>query len=149
MKVILKERVPHLGDIGDVVDVADGYARNFLIPQGKASFAREGEVRRLAHQQRLMEKKKAALVDEASALAKKLEGLSISFKRAVADGEETKIFGSVTNRDIAGKLAEEGVEVDRRKVQLSEPIKALGAYDVPVSLFGGVEAAVKVFVIQE
>lgn len=149
MKVILKERVSNLGDIGEVVDVADGYARNFLIPQGKAAFAREGEVRRLGHQQRLMEKRKAALVDEASALAKKLEGLSISFKRAVADGEDTKIFGSVTNRDIAGKLAEEGVEVDRRKVQLSEPIKALGAYDVPVSLFGGVEAAVKVFVIQE
>ena len=75
MKVILKERVPHLGDIGEVVDVADGYARNFLIPQGKAAFARDGEVRRLAHQQRIMEKKKAALVDEASALAKKLEDI--------------------------------------------------------------------------
>ncbi len=149
MKVILQERVPHLGDLGDVVDVADGDARNFLIPQGKASFAREGEVRRLAHQQRLMEKKKEALVDEASQLAKKLSGISLSFKRAVAEGEEAKIFGSVTNRDIAGALAEEGVEVDRRKVQISEPIKSLGAYDVSVSLFGGVEAAVKVYVVQE
>ena len=149
MKIILLERVANLGDLGDVVDVADGYARNFLIPQGKASFARDGQVRRLEHQQRLVEKRKAALVDEASTMAKKLEGLSISFKRAVADGEDSKIFGSVTNRDIAGALAEEGVEVDRRKVQLREPIKALGAYDVPVSLFGGVEAAVKVFVVQE
>jgi large subunit ribosomal protein L9 len=149
MKIILKERVANLGDLGEVVEVADGYARNYLIPQGKAAFAREGQVRRLAHQQRLVEKKKAVLVDEASTLAKKLEGLSISFKRAVAEGEKNKIFGSVTNRDIAGALAEEGVDVDRRKVQLKEPIKALGAYDVPVSLFGGVQAAVKVFVVQE
>ena len=149
MKVILQERVPNLGELGDVVEVADGYARNYLIPQGKAAFARDGQVRRLEHQQRIVAKKKAALTEEATALAKKLEGLSISFKRAVADGEDSKIFGSVTNRDIAGALADEGVEIDRKKVHLKEPIRALGAYDVNVSLFGGVDAAVKVFVVQE
>jgi len=149
MKIILKETVPNLGDLGDVVNVADGYARNYLIPQGKAAFAREGQVRRLEHQQRLVAKKKAALVDEAGALAKKLEGLSISFKRAVSDTDATKIFGSVTNRDIAAAMVDEGVQVDRRKVKLSEPIKSLGAFNVPVSLFGGVEATVKVFVVQE
>jgi large subunit ribosomal protein L9 len=149
MKIILKETVPNLGDLGDVVNVADGYARNYLIPQGKAAFAREGQVRRLEHQQRLVAKKKAALADEAGALAKKLEGLSISFKRAVSETDATKIFGSVTNRDIAAALADEGVQVDRRKVKLKEPIKTLGAFDVHVSLFGGVEAAVKVFVVQE
>ena len=149
MKIILKENIPNLGDLGDVVNVADGYARNYLIPQGKAAFARDGQVRRLEHQKRLVAKKKALLVDQAGAVAQQLEGLSISFKRAVSEVDATKIFGSVTNRDIAAALVEEGVEIDRRKVKLSEPIKSLGAFDVAVSLFGGVEATVKVFVVQE
>ena len=149
MKIILQEDVANVGNLGDMVNVSDGYARNYLIPNGMAVIALDGNMRQLKHQQKLIAKKRAVKEEAAKLLSEKLSGTSISFKRQVAEGEETKIFGSVTNRDIASALGDMGIDVDRRKVSLDEPIRALGAFSVPVTLFGGASAEVKVFVVQE
>lgn len=147
MKVILQSDVPKLGDLGDIVEVKDGYGRNYLIPRGLALLADERNVNRLEHQKRIIAHKKAKRVAEAARLAAQLAETPISIKRKA--GEEGKLFGSVTNRDIADALAAEGITVDRRAVLLDEPIGNIGVFQVPVKLYGGVEAQVKVYVLRE
>ena len=147
MKVVLQRDFEGLGRIGDVVRVADGYGFNFLIPRGVAVLADEGNVRHLAHQKRLAEQKRRQMLKDAQAQADRLNGMAISLRRKA--GEEDRLFGSVTNRDIADALAAEGVEVDRRTIVLDEPIKTIGVFTVPVRVHAEVEARLKVYVIRE
>ena len=147
MKVILQDHVQNLGDVGDVVDVKDGYGRNFLIPRGLALLADERNVRRLEHQKRVTAARKAKLLSAAKELAERIGTTHVSIKRAA--GDEDKLHGSVTSIDIAKALADEGIEVDKRAIQLADPIKSIGAFTVPVKVHGDVEASVKVYVLRE
>jgi large subunit ribosomal protein L9 len=146
MRVILKSEVPSLGDAGDIVKVSDGYGRNFLMPRGLAIPASEGSVREAEHQKRVAEAIRRKQLAGAHALAKQLEGTAVSIRRETGDDE--KLFGSVSNRDIAAALAEEGIVVDRRTIQLNDPIRSIGLFNVPVRLHKDVSAQVRVYVIR-
>ncbi|MEE9133519.1 MAG: 50S ribosomal protein L9 [Gemmatimonadota bacterium] len=146
-EVILRRKVENLGEVGDIVSVKPGYARNYLLPQGLAYQATEQNRRRLEQ-----ERAAALMVEErdrgdARAVADRLEGVSITFSMLAAD--EGKLYGSVGPRDIAAQLSEQGFDVHGRHVALQEPIKALGVYAVPIKLYPEVEASVKVWVIKE
>jgi large subunit ribosomal protein L9 len=147
MKVILKEDMANLGESGDIVDVKPGYARNYLIPQGFAYVASAANLRRLEQEQAREEERSKRDYLEARRRASQLEGQSLVFQARAAEGEDGKLFGSVTNVDIAERLNAEGeldFELDRRTVQLEEPIKALGAYSVSVRLHAEVTVEVDV-----
>jgi len=128
--------------------VADGYGRNFLLPRGLAVRADARNVRQLEHTRRIVDRKKAQRLVEAQAQASKLDGVAVSIRRTAGE-ESDKLFGSVTNRDVAEALAAEGFEVDRRSIELEEPIKSIGIFQVPVRLHAEVAAEVKVYVIRE
>ena len=147
VKLILREDVPSLGDAGELVSVKPGYARNYLIPQGKASFATEANVKELEHHRRVVEAKLAKQLDSLQAVRKHVEGLSLGVTARA--GAEGKLFGSVTALQIAELLAAEGVEVDRRRIQLAEPIKELGEHSVSVKLHRDLVAQVKLTVSPE
>ena len=147
MKVILQEDVKNVGNVGDVVNVADGYGRNFLIPRGLAVLADESNVKRLEHQKRVTAHKRAKLEKQAKELAEKLATAAVSIKRAA--GDEDKLFGSVGNRDIAEALEAEGFAIDRKSIVLDEPIRNIGVFNVPVKLPMGIKASVKGYVIRE
>lgn len=147
MKVILIQLVENLGEIGDVVEVANGYGRNFLIPRGFAVAATAKNKRELGHEQRLREHRIARARTEAEAFAGELQALTCRFTRKA--GEEGRLFGSVTAMDIAEQLKGSGVEVDRRRIQLEQPIKSLGEFAVSVRLRPEVTAALKVLVEPE
>jgi large subunit ribosomal protein L9 len=146
MKVILQEDVPSLGSTGDVKDVRDGYGRNFLLPRKLAILADAKNTRRLEHQKRVAAARHAKVMAGAKDLAAKINGTPISIKRQ--GGAEDKIFGSVTNIDIAEALAAQGIVVERKHVVLDEPIRNVGVFQVPVRLLREVEATVKVYVIR-
>ena len=150
MRVILKEDVAHVGNMGDIVKVADGYGRNYLIPQGLAELATEERAKAFAHQKAMIEHKKAKLHKEALELQGKIDGQSVTLKRAAVK-DETRIHGSVTNRDIADALdaLKLGVEIDRRKIDLPQPIRELGEHDVEIKLAHDVVAKIKVVVEAE
>src|SRR5512146_2146349 len=147
MEVILKEDVPKLGHRGDVVKVAEGYGRNFLLPKKlaiEATAANKAVIDQMkAAAVRRMQKDKA----DAEALAKQLEGVALSFSRRA--GEHDQLFGSVTSGDLAAALEQKGFNIDRRKIHLDEPLKALGEFKVPVRLFRDVTATIKVEVTKE
>lgn len=152
MQVILKDDVENLGRSGELVTVKDGYARNFLIPRGLAVRATKRNVKQLEHERRLIEAAERKRRAAAEALKDKLEGTSVSIaRRTTQAGEEgeAKLYGSVTSRDIAEALAEKGIEVDRRTIQLDEPIRTLGLRTVAIRLKGGVSAEIKVWVVAE
>ena len=145
MQVILTEDVPKLGEMGEIVNVAPGYGRNFLIPQGLAIPATSGNKAQIAHHLEDIERRKERERAAAQGMFQKLDGQSITIpKRA---GEEDKLFGSVTNRDIADVLTGQGFEVDRRMVVLEQPISNLGIFQVPIKLASGVYAKVKVWIV--
>ena len=147
MKIILREDVDHVGKMGELVTVAAGYARNFLLPRDMAALATEKNVRALEHQKRLIEakrKKERAAADE---LVKRLAGIPITI--TMQAGEEDKLFGSVTSKDIADALAAADFVIDKRKIVLEEPIKRLGDYTVTVKLHADITADFKVSVIAE
>jgi large subunit ribosomal protein L9 len=146
MMIILQKDVPKLGTVGDIVRVKDGYGRNYLVPRGLALLADTRNVKRLEHQKRQANKVAEAATAEATALAAKIAGTPVTLKVEV--GEEGKLFGSITNRDIAAALAAEGVEVDRRNIQLPSAIKGLGVYPVSIQVGSGVEAELKVYVVE-
>jgi len=146
-QLILRTDVADLGRAGDVVDVKPGYARNYLIPQGLAYAASEGNVRRLEGERQQAQVSLDQQKDRAEGLAAELEGRSVSFK--VKAGEEGKLFGSVTTVDIAEQLASEGVTIDRRDIILEEPIKELGVFRVPVRLHADVRPELTVWVVAE
>ena len=138
--------MPSLGKVGDVVQVSDGYGRNFLIPQGKALLATTQNVKRFDHQKQMLKQKTEKEKKEAEKLAKKLEAISCTI--AMAAGEGDKLFGAVTSIDIEAALKEEGVDIERKKILLEEPIKTLGIYTVPVKLQSGITANLKVWVVK-
>src|SRR5215468_9945712 len=147
MKVILMRDVEHVGDVGDIVDVADGYGRNFLIPRGFAVAAKARNKRQLEHEQRLREHRILRARKDAQTLAEQLQAVACRFVRKA--GEEGKLFGSVTAMDIAEALKTAGFEVDRRRIQLDQPIKSLGNFTVPVRLPAETSAMIKVTVAAE
>jgi len=144
MKVILKESVDGLGNIGDVLTVKPGYARNYLVPRGLAVEASSASVKALEHHKRQLARKREKLTKDAEGIKARISGVTCTFE--LKAGEEGKLFGSVTAMDIAEKLAAAGIEVDRKKLQLPEAIKHLGEYVVPLKLQAGVVADVKVAV---
>jgi large subunit ribosomal protein L9 len=141
VRLILKEEVPNLGEAGDVVTVKPGFARNFLLPQGKAIVATESQVKELEHHRRVIAEKIARERKNLEAQRGYLEALVLEI--AAKAGEEGKLFGSVTASQIAELLGERGIEVDRRKIELEAPIKDLGEHRVPIRLQHGVVANVK------
>lgn len=147
VELILREDVEHLGDVGDVVEVRDGYARNYLLPQGLAYEATEGNLNRLQEERRRAEKAVRRERDQAEELAEKLSGSSITFSKRA--GEEGRLFGSVSDSDIAQRLQEEGYEVERGHVDLDEPVKELGVYTVGLDLHAEVRPEIKVWVVAE
>lgn len=147
MQIILKERLENLGDAGEVVTVKPGYARNYLIPKGFAYEATEGNVKRLERERARLEKESAGQLADARRRAEALEGASVTFTARA--GEEGRLFGSITSADIADRLTEQGIEIDRRQIQLDEPIKALGVFSVPIRLHADVRPEIKVWVIKE
>jgi large subunit ribosomal protein L9 len=147
MQVILLENVPSLGRAGDLVKVSNGYGRNYLIPQKKAILATEKNLKVMEHQKRQIQQSLEKSKKDAEKLGQKIESLSCNFVRSV--GESGKLFGSVTSMDIESYLKENGIEVDRKKISLDEPIKNLGMYTVPIKLNPEVTAHLKVWVIQE
>ena len=147
MEIILQEDVENLGEIGDIVKVKDGYARNYLIPRGLALTASRRNVRVLEHQKRLAAGKRERVQQNANAVRDRLSGLTLAITARA--GEEDKLFGSVTNIDIEKALQERDVTIDRRKIILAEPIKQLGTYTVPIRLSRDVEASVTVQVRPE
>lgn len=148
MRVILKEDVAHVGNMGDIVKVSDGYGRNYLIPQGLAELATEERAKAFAHQKAMIEHKKARLRKEAEELQAKVNGVVVTLARACVK-DDTKIHGSVTNRDIADALAAMDIVVDKRKIDLDQPIRELGEHEVSVKLVHDVVAVVKVVVVAE
>ena len=146
MQVILRDDMDNLGKSGEVVNVKEGYARNYLLPRGLAIKATDGDVKRVEHEKRVIAARTAKLSKEAQAEADSLSKVSVSIARAV--GEEDKLYGSVTSRDIAEALAEKGVKVDSKKIHLDEPLKALGMTEVSIKLGRGVTATVKVWVVK-
>ena len=132
VKLILRETVQGLGEAGDLVGVKVGYARNYLLPQGKALLATESKVRELEHHKRVVTEKSARDLNDLKALRDRLESVALEVTARV--GEEGKLFGSVTTAHIAELLAEKGYKVDRRKIQLSEPLREIGDHVVPIRL---------------
>jgi large subunit ribosomal protein L9 len=147
MQVILRDDMENLGKSGEVVNVKPGYARNFLLPRGHALKATASDVKRVEHEKRVIAARTAKLAKEAQAEADTLSKVSVSIARSV--GEEDKLYGSVTSRDIADALGEQGVKVDSKKIHLAEPIKTLGLTEVQVKLGRGVNATVKVWVVKK
>ena len=147
MKVILKEDVEKLGKVGEVVAVADGYARNYLIPRKLASVATKGTLRAVEHitrEKALRDQKKRRGLER---LKQSIEKLSLLTEKET--GEEDRLFGSVTSSEIAELLAQQGIQVDRRKIELEEPIKALGIYEVPIKLGLDITASAKLWVVRK
>jgi large subunit ribosomal protein L9 len=147
MKVILIQDVDKLGEIGDIVDVADGYGRNYLVPRGYAVVATAKNKRQLEHEQHLREHRIARARKDAEAFAGTLQAVHCHFTRKA--GEEGKLFGSVTALDIVEQLKAAGVDIDRRRIQLEQPIKSLGEFTVPVRVRTDVSATLKVTVAAE
>ncbi|RME06468.1 MAG: 50S ribosomal protein L9 [Deltaproteobacteria bacterium] len=146
MKVILKEDIEGVGKMGDLVSVADGYARNFLLPHDKALRATERNIKQLNHQKRLVESSIRRHREAAAQLAQKIESTSCTIPRAA--GENEKLFGSVTKIDIAEALREMGIHIDRRQIELEHPIKTLGPHTVVITLQSDIKANLKVWVIK-
>ncbi len=147
MKVFLREDVKNVGKIGDVVNVSDGYARNFLFPKKLAVEANTKNIKEFEHNKRIIQERAAKIRDASRASAEKLSALSLTIKAKA--GEEEKLFGSVTTMDIAEALKAAGFEIDKKKISLEEPIKRLGEYSVEVKIHPEVTATVKVQVVAE
>ena len=147
MKVLLREDYKGLGEAGEIVKVKDGFARNFLIPKGVAFLATDQNKKRYENDLKQKGWKQERDKIHAEELSKTLENVSCTI--SVQVGEEDKLFGSVTSQNIADSLEEQGHKIDKRKILLEEPIKALGIYSVPIKLHAEVEASVKVWVVKE
>jgi large subunit ribosomal protein L9 len=147
MEIVLKKDYGKLGKAQDIITVKDGYARNFLIPQGVAVVATEGNKKLVAEARRTIEKHEEKLAQEARKKKKKIEQIPCTI--AVKVGEEEQIYGSVSANDIAEFLKKEGFSIEKRQVMLEEPIKQLGVYTIDVNLYKGVDAKLKVWVVKE
>lgn len=147
MKIILMETVGNLGNPGDMVDVRDGYAMNYLIPKKLAMDARDKNIKSIEHKKKLLAQKFAKEKKVAEASVEKISELKCTISRKA--GENEKLFGSVTTKDISDYLFSEGLKVDKKDIVIEEPIKTLGIFDVKVKVYQGVEATLKVWVVPE
>jgi large subunit ribosomal protein L9 len=147
MQVILTQDVSNLGKAGELVSVKPGYGRNYLIPRGYAVSATANNVNRLEHERKVIERRVAKEKATAQSIADRLNGMTLQFERQV--GEEDKLFGSVSNRDIAEQLKKAGIDLDHRKIELEHPVKALGKYETVVRLGAGVNAQLKFWVVSK
>ncbi|MEO8564426.1 MAG: 50S ribosomal protein L9 [bacterium] len=147
MEIILRQAVENLGKPGDVVTVKNGYARNYLLPRGFAFEATPGNLKRISLERGRLEAAENERIGSATELAKRLEEVQLTFSARV--GEEGKLFGSVTSADIAEQLTSQGFHIEKRLIDLHEPIKALGVYRVPVKLHADVKPEIRVWVIKQ
>jgi large subunit ribosomal protein L9 len=147
MKVILKEDVKNIGSMGQIVDVADGFARNYLVPKGLAAEANVKNIRSLEHEKTIIQEKARKIKNQAQVLSDKVSNMTIIIKAKA--GEEGKLFGAVTTMDIAEQMKNEGLEIDKKKIVLDEPIKRVGSYSVGIKLHPSVTTQVNVQVIEE
>ena len=147
MKVILRQNIDSLGFEGDIVDVAVGYARNYLIPKGFALEANHQNIKLMESQKKKIEIRRLKALEDAEKVKAQLDDMIITIRQKV--GEEDRLYGSVTSMDIATQMEKEGVTIDRRKITLTKPIKALGEYDVPIKIYPKVIGSVKVVVAPE
>lgn len=147
MKVILRQNIEKLGQIGQIVDVKNGYALNYLIPKGLAYVAVKGNIKAMEEEKKIVEKRNQQELKAAESLATELEKVSVTIPVQV--GEEDKIFGSVTTQMIADALKEKGHDIDKRKIEMEEQIKTLGIYNVNIKLHPSVNAKIKVWVVRE
>jgi large subunit ribosomal protein L9 len=146
MEVILRQAVDKLGHPGDIVKVSAGYARNFLLPRGVAYEATAGNKKRIAQEKDRLQASENTRVASAQELAARLEQVSLTFSARV--GEEGKLFGSVTATDVAEQLKVQGFDIEKRMIDLHEPLRALGVYKVPIKLHADVKPEIKVWVIK-
>jgi large subunit ribosomal protein L9 len=147
MKVILQKDIPSLGDAGDVKTVADGYARNFLLPKKLVILYNESSKKAIDHQKHLIKVKKDKRRKESEKVAEAFKGIEVKLTAKV--GDEDKLFGSITALDIARKLKEAGYDIDKRRIHIDEPIKSLGEHKVTVKLEEGLSSPLKVVVEKE
>jgi large subunit ribosomal protein L9 len=147
MKVILKEDVKSIGDMGQTVDVSDGFARNYLVPKGLAVEANVKNMRSMEHEKKVIQEKARKVKNSVQDLANRLAEMNVVIKTKA--GEEGKLFGSVTTMDIAEQLKNQGIEIDKKKISLDEPIKRLGTYAVNLRLHSEITAQVNIQVIEE
>jgi len=147
MKVILKEDIKKIGKMGQIVDVADGFARNYLVPKGLAVEANTKNIRSVEHEKKIVHEKARKSKDSAQDLSSKISAMTITIKAKA--GEEGKLFGSVTTMDIAEALHNEGIEIDKKRISLEEPIKRLGSYPVNIKLHPDVSLQLNIQVIEE
>ena len=147
MEIILREDVQHLGKAGEVVKVKDGYARNFLLPKGLAYVATEANKKKIAFEATRIAKQRATEKEAAEGEAARLAGLKLSF--SVKVGEEEKLYGSVTSSDIQRRLEEQGIKIDKRKIDLAEPIRELGEFAVGIKIHPDVRPEILVTVVKE
>ncbi len=147
MKVILLQDVKGQGKKGDVKNVSEGYARNFLFPKNLAAEASSGNIKQLDHQKKAADERKEKEQEQAEALAKKLDSFKVEIR--AKSGEGGRLFGSITSKQIAQELAAKSIKIDKRKIQLDEPIRSLGVTQVPVKLHPNVTGTIHVHVIEE
>ncbi len=147
MEVILRQDIDGLGLEGDIVNVAKGYARNYLIPKGRAVEASPQNIKDLELLQKKIEVRKSKAKDDAEKLKEKIEEVVLSF--SVKAGEEGKLYGSITTMDLASDLEKQGIDIDRRKIIMERPIKSLGEFELPVKLYPEVTGSLKVTVVAE
>jgi large subunit ribosomal protein L9 len=147
VEVILKEDIPNLGKIGEVVRVRDGFARNYLLPRGLVLVANKKNLKSFEHQKRLVADQKQRMLREAQSVSNQLSGVSLVI--SMRTGEEGKLFGSVTSIHIEKALKAKGLDIDRRKIHLDEPIRALGDFDIPVRLTADLTVSIKLSVVPE
>jgi large subunit ribosomal protein L9 len=147
MKVILREDVKNLGDMGEVVNVSDGYARNFLLPKKFAVEANTKNLKEFEHNKKVIAERASKIKESVKSAAEKLSAVSLTIKAKT--GEDDKLFGSVTNMNIAEALTAEGYDIDKKKIVLDEPIKRLGEYSVTIKLHPEISTQIKVQVVQE
>lgn len=147
MKVILRDHVTNLGERGEIVNVARGYARNYLVPKGLAFEATSGNIRTIELQKKVWEAREVKVVEEAQEFAARLSAVELSVTKKA--GESETLYGSVTNAEIAELLSAKGIEIDRRKIHLEEPIKSLGEFTIPVKIHPKVTAEIKLKVAPE
>lgn len=147
MKIILTKDVEKLGSLGDEVEVKPGYARNYLLPHGLAVAVNRDNIKKIRHQKELLTNKRADAIQQAKDLAEKLEALELAFP--VKAGEKGKLFGSVTQKHIYDAITESGLELDRKALNLPNPIKSLGSHNIPIRLHSEVAAELIIKVVEE
>ncbi|OGW45890.1 MAG: 50S ribosomal protein L9 [Nitrospirae bacterium RBG_13_41_22] len=147
MKVVLKDDIKNVGKMGQIVDVADGYARNYLVPRGLAVEANIKNLKALEHEKKIIQEKAKRIKNSSQTLSDKISTMTLVIKAKA--GDEGKLFGAVTSMDIAELLKNEGIEMDKKKISLDEPIKRLGSYSVNIKIHPEISTHLNIQVVEE